>query len=62
MIINADQDRNIAIVIPAGQAVQIIQEGVEENREEKEDITELMKIQEKLGLTLPQVRRLLKAK
>ena len=60
IIINADQNAgDVTIIVPAGQAVQIVNQGAGENREE-EDVAGLMEIKEKLGLTLPQVRVLLK--
>lgn len=60
IIINAEQNAgDVTIIVPAGQAVQIVNQGVGENREE-ENVAGLMEIKEKLGLTLPQVRVLLK--
>jgi hypothetical protein len=60
IIINADQNAgDVTIIVPAGLAVQIVNQGVGESREE-ENIAGLMEIKEKLGLTLPQVRVLLK--
>ena len=59
IIINAEQNAgDVTIIVPAGQAVQIVNQGVGER--EEENVAGLMEIKEKLGLTLPQVRVLLK--